>query len=60
MMMLPVWICMPHAKAMMKMLIAENDREVVDDVKAEDSPKAESAEAELIRQIPKPKLFNSR
>ena len=56
MMILPVGICMPHAKVMMQMLQTENDREVVDEVKDEDSRKVKSADADLMSQIPKPKL----
>ena len=62
MMILPVWICMPQVKMMMQMLQTENDREVVDDVKAGDSRKVKSSEAEVISQILKPRycgLFNT-
>ena len=46
--MLPIWICSPHAGVMTQRLKLENDREVVDDVGAEDSREVKSVEAEMM------------
>ena len=56
MMMLPVWICMPHAKIMVQILQPENDRQLVVDDAAENSRKAKSAEADVISQTLEPKF----
>ena len=40
----------------MQILQPENDRDVVDDVKEEDSRETKSAEADVMSQIPKPKF----
>ena len=53
---LPVWICMPHATAMVQILQSENDREAVVDVKLDDAQKVKSTEADVMSQIPKPKF----
>ena len=50
-MILPVWICMPHAKVMIQLLQHEDDREVVDDAKVDDSREAKPAKADMYEPI---------
>ena len=49
---------MPHGDATMQTFQPENDREVLSDVKAQDSRKVESAEVDLRSQKPKSVFVN--
>ena len=56
MMICPVLICMPHANVMMQMLQPSNDLEEEDVASDEDSRIVKSAVADVMIQMPNPKI----
>ena len=52
----PVWICMPHARVMMRKWQPTIDLDEVDVAKDDDSRKLKSALADVMSQIPKPRF----